>query len=309
MKKNKLALWMAQTRSPFLILSIFLVGIGLSFAYHYLPEGQIFNWGDALLLIFGVVSAHISVNLFNELSDFKTKIDMHTQRTPFSGGSGVLSLGLLSFKSVKRAAIISLFFAFIIGVYFTFHSHWFVFLLATIGAFAIVFYTPIMTRFLLGEFFSGLTLGTFVVLGTYVAMLATPDMKLMQLFPRDVLLLSIPSGILTSLLLLINELPDLEADKGGGRYNLVVWLGRKRAAFLYAAGMLITFGLIAFWIFSGAISMWFLIALIPLPLAIVASVKAVKHGSSTPQLIPALGMNVMVVLGTNLLIAIAALVM
>jgi membrane-bound ClpP family serine protease len=42
------------------------------------------------MLIVGVVLSHISVNLFNEYSDFQTKIDFHTNRTPFSGGSGTL---------------------------------------------------------------------------------------------------------------------------------------------------------------------------------------------------------------------------
>lgn len=55
--------------------------------------------------------------------------------------------------------------------------------------------------------------------------------------------------------------------------------------------------------------MWFLLALLPLPLAVGASVKAIQHGRNTKQLIPALGMNVVTVLGTNLLITIAVLAM
>jgi 1,4-dihydroxy-2-naphthoate octaprenyltransferase len=309
MENKKFALWMAQMRGPFLILAVLLVAIGLAFAHHYSPSGQAFEWGHAILLVVGVVSAHASVNLFNEFFDFKTQIDMHTNRTPFSGGSGIVSSGLLPLKSVKRAAIISLLIAIGIGIYFALVSHWIIWLLAAIGGFTIVFYTPVMARLMLGEFFSGLTLGTFVVLGTYAAMVATPDMALTQLFPRDVLLLSIPPGILTSLLLLINELPDVEADKKGGRFHLVIWLGRKKAAFLYAAGMFVTFGLMIYWALSGAISMWFLLALLPVPLAAKASAIAIKHGGDTKQLIPALGMNVVTVLGTNLLITIAALVM
>jgi 1,4-dihydroxy-2-naphthoate octaprenyltransferase len=309
MENKKFALWMAQMRAPFLILAVLLVTIGLAFAHHYSPDGQAFNWVHAVLLVIGVVSAHASVNLFNEVSDFTTQIDMHTQQTPFSGGSGIVSSGLLPLRSVRMAAILSLLLAFGIGIYFAMVSHWIIWLLAAIGGFTILFYTPFMARFMMGEFFSGLTLGTFVVLGTYAAMVATPDMELTQLFPRDVLLLSIPPGILTSLLLLINELPDLEADKKGGRFHLVIWLGRKGGAFLYAAGMFVTFGLLVYWALSGAISMWFLLALLPVPIAVKASAIAIKYGGDTKRLIPALGMNVMIVLGTNLLITIAALAM
>ena len=49
--------------------------------------------GTLLLLVIGVVLAHVSVNLFNEISDYKSKIDENTVRTPFSGGSGMLQVG------------------------------------------------------------------------------------------------------------------------------------------------------------------------------------------------------------------------
>jgi 1,4-dihydroxy-2-naphthoate octaprenyltransferase len=45
------------------------------------------------LLLAGVVLAHISVNLFNEYSDYKTGIDFNTHRSPFSGGSGMIVSG------------------------------------------------------------------------------------------------------------------------------------------------------------------------------------------------------------------------
>lgn len=309
MEQNRIALWIAQIRAPFLILPVLLVAIGVAFAHHYSGQNENFNWIHAGLLFIGVISSHISVNLFNEFSDFKTKIDLNTQRTPFSGGSGIVSSGLLSVKAVKYAAVISLLVAMGIGIFFALHSHWVIWIFALIGGLTIIFYTPVLAKLLLGELFSGLTLGTMVVLGSYLAMVAQPDMALTSLFPKDVILLSIPPGILTSLLLLINELPDLEADQKGGRFHLVIWLGRKGGAYIYAAGMILTFGWVLFWALTGAISLWFLIALLPVPLAVKASLTAILHGNNNKKLVPALGMNVMTVLGTDLLIAIAVLAM
>jgi len=48
----------------------------------------------------GALFAHISANVFNEYFDFKSGIDLNTQRTPFSGGSGILPAALLRPKQV-----------------------------------------------------------------------------------------------------------------------------------------------------------------------------------------------------------------
>lgn len=305
--KEKIKLWLAEMRAPFLILAVLLVAIGLAFGWKYHPPGTTFNPVYAALLLIGVVSSHISVNLFNEYSDNKTRIDHNTPRTPFSGGSGVLSSGLLSSASVFKAAVITLVIALAIGIYFAVTVHWFIFLLAGSGAFSILFYTPFLAKLQLGELFSGLTLGTFVVLGSYVVMTASPGMALTELFPIDVLLMSIPPGILTALLLLINEFPDMEADKQGGRNHLVIWLGRKKAAYVYVSGMVATFGVIIGAALFNVVSPWFMLALTPIPFAYKASLGALRHGHDTPKLIPALGMNVLTVLSTDLFIAIAVL--
>jgi 1,4-dihydroxy-2-naphthoate octaprenyltransferase len=307
MRQEKIKLWMAQMRAPFLLLAVLLVAIGLAFGWKYHPPGTEFNPLHAIMLLVGVVSAHISVNLFNEYSDTKTEIDLHTERTPFSGGSGIVSSGKLSTKSVFRMAVATLLLAFGIGIYFSIAVHWIIFFFTALGAFSILFYTNFLAKILLGELFSGLTLGTFVVLGSYVAMTANPSIAVTELFPQDVLLMSIPPGILTSLLLLINEFPDVEADKSGGRNHLVISLGRKKAAIVYTLGMSATFGVIIGAALFDVVSPWFMLALIPLPFAYKAVKGAIKHGDNTPKLAPALGMNVITVLSTDLLIAVSVL--
>ena len=308
MSEHRIKLWLAQMRAPFLLLAILLVSIGLAFGWKYHPAGTEFNPFHAIMLLMGVVSAHISVNLFNECSDTRTKIDMHTNRTPFSGGSGIVSSGKLSTKSVFRMAVATLLFSLGIGIYFGFAVHWIIFVFTALGAFSILFYTNLLAKILMGELFSGLSLGTFVVLGSYVAMTAQPSMHVLNLFPTDVLLMSIPPGILTALLLLINEFPDAEADKKGGRNHLVIFLGRKKAAIVYTLGMFTTFALIIGAALFNVVSPWYMLALIPVPFAYKAVNGAIKHGNNTPKLAPALGMNVITVLSTDLLIALSIMI-
>jgi len=309
MSNNSFKTWMAQIRAPFLILAVFLVIIGIAFSVKYPQEsGTSINWIHAVMLIIGVVLSHVSVNLFNEYSDFKTRIDFNTNRTPFSGGSGMIQVGNTRPENVKTVGIITLLIAGAIGIYFAFISHWMVFVFSIIGAFSVLFYTNFLAKYVLGELFAGLALGTLVVLGTYVAMTGMPGLPFDGLFPREVIWISIPPGILTSLLLLINEFPDHEADKEGGRKHLVIRFGLKGASYIYTAGMFATFGIIVLLPILGISSYWIYIALLPMPLGIKAAMTAIRHGDDLGKMIPALGSNVMTVLLTDLLLAVSVII-
>jgi 1,4-dihydroxy-2-naphthoate octaprenyltransferase len=301
-------IWRAQTRGNFLLLSVVLVGIGLSLAAWRMSAGDVFSFLKALLLVIGVVLAHISVNLFNEYSDYRTGIDFKTRRTPFSGGSGMMQAGKTSPRAVQVAAIVTLFVALMIGVYFCIISHWLLIFIVAMGGIAIVFYTDYLAKWLVGELFAGLTLGSLVVIGSYIAMTGNWQMPLNDVLPLEVLLVSLPPGILTSLLLFLNEFPDVEADREGGRFHLVIWLGRGKASYLYALGLFLVFALIiALPIFKLA-PPWILLALLTLPVAIRAGVTAIRYAEDTQSLLPALGMNVIVVLATDALLAVGYLI-
>ncbi|MCK5219721.1 prenyltransferase, partial [bacterium] len=286
-------IWAAQIRAPFLLLAIVLVLLGGAAAW----QDQVFNGWRFFWTMLGVVLAHVAVNLFNEFSDYQTGIDFHTKRTPFSGGSGNLQKGLTSFRAVRMAAYGSLLAAFAIGVCLTWAVGWILMVYMVIGGMAIVFYTSHLARWLIGELAAGLCLGTLVILGTYYAQAG--------MLSPGVVWLSIPPGILTGLLLLLNEFPDVEADRRGGRRNLVIILGWKRAAGVYTLVLAACYLLLAMGIFLGRFPITVLLAGLTLPLAGLAVFRAWKYGDCREKMTPALGANVGVVLGTNLLLAAA----
>lgn len=305
---NKTQIWLAQTRANFLLLAVLLVAIGTALAYTFAePASRSWNWVDIALIAVGVIATHISVNLFNEYSDFNSRIDFNTIHNPFSGGSKMLVQGFTSPASVLRMAIITLVIALLIGAYYVYASHWVLLFYILIGGFSIVLYTDLLAKYLMGELFSGLALGTMVVLGTYIALTANWYMPVWDILPLEVILISIPPGILTALLLLLNEFPDAEADKAGGRHHLVIRFGKKGAAYIYVAGLILTFAVIAGIVAVGLFSPWMLIALLPLPLAFKTGMTALKYGDQNEKIIPAMGMNVMIVLGTDLLLTIGVL--
>lgn len=302
---NKLVIWLNQVRANFLVLAVLLVLIGIALSYKYLPANHSIRWFDMALIMIGTVVAHASVNLFNEYSDHLTGIDKHTKRTPFSGGSGMMNSGFTHPSAVLATAIVTLLVSGSIGIYYGITAHWTVFLIMITGAFSIVFYTPLLTKLMLGELFSGLTLGTLVVLGTFISLTATPGQSPGTLLPFEVIMVSVPPGILTALLLLLNQFPDSEADKRGGRKHLVIKLGYRKAAIVYAAGVVTTFTIILILPLGGVSSFWLYLGLLPLPVIYIATSTTLKFYNNIDKLVPALGANIVTVLLTDALLALA----
>ena len=104
--------------------------------------------------------------------------------------------------------------------------------------------------------------------------------------------------------MLLNEFPDAEADREGGRRHAVILFGKSHAAKLYVSIMFLMYVVLIGGIVLGSLPMTVLLALFPLPLALGAMIKALKYNNDFAQLVPALGMNVIVVLATDFLMAV-----
>mgnify|MGYP001065203014 CR=1 FL=1 len=287
----KLKVWLLETRPQFLLLSVTLVMLGTAIAWH---EGY-FNLPKFMLTLIGLVLAHASVNILNDYFDYKSGIDLDVVRTPFSGGSGILPAGLLKPKGVYIYGVGCLTAALAIGIYLTFVSGWQLLPLILLGGPVIYFYTSHLTKWMVGEFWAGLGLGTLPVLGAYFVQTGS--------YSAEAVIASLAPGFLTANLLFLNEFPDVEADKKGGRYNLVIALGYKNAGRLYASLCALTYLSIAAGVALKLMPPISLIGLVSIPFALKAISIAFKHYNNVRELIPALKANVITVLGTNTLVA------
>ncbi|HUT47522.1 MAG TPA: prenyltransferase [Sedimentisphaerales bacterium] len=288
----KLKIWLLETRPQFLLLSVTLVLLGTAISWH---EGC-FDLLKFVLTMLGLLLAHSSVNVLNDYFDYKSGIDLETTRTPFSGGSGVLPNGLLKPKGVYKFGVGCLMAALLIGIYLTFISGWQLLPLILLGGPVIYFYTSHLTKWLAGEFWAGLGLGILPVLGTYFVQTGR--------YSAEAVVASLAPGFLTANLLLLNEFPDVEADKKGGRYNLVIALGPKTAGRLYAGLMALTYLSIIGGVVLKLMPPASLIGLASIPFALKAISVTLKHCDNIQELIPALKANVITVLGTNALVAV-----
>ena len=255
-----------------------------------------FNLAYFVLAWVGTVLAHISVNVLNDYFDHRSRLDFHTQRTPFSGGSGILTAGLLEPTKVYILGLVSLFVAAVIGVYFIAVQGWGLLPILLIGGLSAYFYTPLFSRWQIGELLAGLGLGTLPVLGAYFVQMGG--------YSWEVLVVSLPPGFLTANLLLLNEFPDLEADRKVGRRNLVMALGTKMAGWLYTALLAATYLCIILGVAFRLMPLPALVGLLTLPVAFKAVQGALQHHDDIPNLIPALAANVMTILGTDLLLTV-----
>ncbi len=289
--------WAREIRAPFLLLSVVLPPVGALAAWW--ETGQ-FYVGRFIWTLMGLLLAHVAVNVLNEYADYKSGIDLKTPKTPFSGGSGVLPAGLLRPEVVRWVGLGTMLAAFAIGLYLTALSGALLLPVILAGGAAIYFYTTHFARWGIGEVVAGLGLGTLPVLGAYFVQAGQ--------FTATAAVASIPPGFLTANLLLLNEFPDVEADRAGGRRHLVILLGRRRAVYVYIAWLMATYLAIVGGVAGGALPGWCLIALLTLPLAWKASRTALEHHDDLQRLIPGLGANVQTVLGTDLLLALGFLI-
>ena len=296
MENSRLKSWFLEPRPQFLLLTIALVLLGTVVAWY---QENTFNLLYFILALVGMLFAHISVNVLNDYQDHKSGIDIDidekNERTPFSGGSGILPGGLLDPKSVYKLGIVSLIIAFFIGLFFIWVWGWLLLPIMIIGGISSYFYSTHLSKWMVGEFFAGLNFGPLAILGAYFVQTGS--------YGWEVLVASLAPGILTAVLLLLNEFPDARADEIGGRKHLVILLGKEKASKLYCVLMLSTYLAILGGVMFGFMPMFALIGLLTIPIAIKAMNGALTNYDNIPKLVPALAANVIVVLATQFLLA------
>jgi len=278
-------------RAPFLPLSVVLAFLGTCIAWY---DGA-FHLGYALLAFFGLLLAHISVDVLNEYFDYKSGIDLETNRTPFSGGSGALPAGLISPRQALWLGVGTFVAIIPIGIYFTITRGWLLLPLLVVAAICIIIYTPILLKMGWPEWAPGLGMGALPVLGAYFVQ--TTAYTLPAVFA------CVPSGILVHNLLLLNEFPDTEADRKGGRRTLPIAAGKGKASIVYSVLTVIVYLWIVGGVVTGQMPVFTLLALLTLPFAVRAIRGALKHEEMS-RLVPAMANNVLVVLLTQLLLGI-----
>ncbi len=282
------------SRPNFLVLAPLCVGLGVVTAWQ---QGHSPALLDTLLVFVGAVLAHAAVNLLNEYDDFTSGLDLITRRTPFSGGSGALPELPSAARRVLWAGLGTLGLVIAIGVYFLWLRGLPMLVLGAAGVILVLTYTRWITRSpWLCLLAPGMGFGPVMVLGALIALGARLDAA--AIVCAGVALL------LVSELLLINQIPDADADRKIGRRHLVITLGPAAATRLVAALLLSGYLLIGMAVFTGILPAWSLIAMLSLPAALWISLRLPGSLTRPEALNRVLAVNVAVLLSTLALLMI-----
>lgn len=280
------------TRANFLPLTVVIVSAGLAAASY---AHGLFNPASALLVLIGALLTHAAVNVFNNYFDYRSRIDQRTTKTPFSGGVDILVQGKMKPPVAFGIGAMCLFGAALIGIWFAVAMFYPLFPILLFGLIAICLYTPVLSKIpALSEIVAGIGFG-FMGLGAYVTEARVVDAAGIAVF--------VPVSILVGLLLFLNEFPDLEADKTAGRRHVVILLGRRRSAWLYVIFLGATYLSIFLAVVMRAVPLAVLVSLLTTPIAYKAMRTVLKNYDRVPDLVPALGLNVIIILSTIALLA------
>ena len=305
----KLGVWAKELRIPFLSLPVIFVPLGIMVA---LSDG-FFNLNYGILTLIGVVSLHASVNVLNDYFDYKSGIDTTTTPTPFSGGSRVLPEKLLTPNAVLIAGVVLLLIGSSIGLYFlnVFNFDRILLGIILISVFSVILYSPLLSKFALGELFVFLNFGPLLFTGIYFIQSG-------GLINIEAIIVGSIVGLMTTGILYINQFPDTVADKSKGRLHIVARLGKKRAVNLYnymmgASYVIIIVSVITPFIIGIGIPLTCIIALLTFSLTPKGNFRTAskilgKDYEKIMELIPAMGNTVMTTLQTSILLLIGYII-
>jgi len=202
-------------RAPFLLLALSCAGLGVAVAF--CKTGSV-ALTDTVLVMLGAVCAHGGVNVLNEYVDFHSGLDALTTRTPFSGGSGTLPCQP---QRARMALVLSIALCLVtcgIGLYFVMTRGMGLLPVGLAGMALVLLYTPwLVRRPRLCTIAPGLGFGPIMVCGSEFALSGG--------YSWLGLLAALPVFFLTNNLLLLNQIPDMDADRRVGRGTLPIARG------------------------------------------------------------------------------------
>ena len=295
---NRLSCILRSLRLPFVVLTPACVVVGLGTA---VQSGTPINWFHFTLVMVGAIAAHLSVNTFNEYSDFKSGLDFRTTRTPFSGGSGALPDRPDVAPAVLAAAWAALGVTAAMGLFFAVVRGWAVLPLVLAGLVLIATYTVWITRVpWLCLVAPGLGFGPLMVVGTHFALTGG--------YTWSAVVASLVPFFLVNNILLLNQFPDVEPDRSSGRRHFPVLAGRRASSVIFVVMLALAYVAVGVGVLTRLLPRASLLGLLTLPIALPLGVGAWRWADNTRALLPYLRLNVLVAILTPSLLAAGLLV-
>ncbi len=256
---TKLSIWLNATRPKTLPAGLAPVMIGGALAYH----DNSFNLQLFLLISVLSVLIQILTNFINEIYDYKKGADNQDRLGPQRAvASGLIFVKQMSVVSIILATII-----FASGMILVYHSGWIILVIGILSLLFAYSYTggpyPLAYHGL-AEPFVFVFFGVIAVNASYFVLTGR--------ITEISIIASIMPGLLSTNLLLVNNLRDVDTDKPIGKYTLAVKIGKENSRHLYLILNFIVFFipiLLAIKLFT----LWMLLPMLAVPLLAIMSIR------------------------------------
>ncbi|MCH5138544.1 1,4-dihydroxy-2-naphthoate octaprenyltransferase [Clostridiaceae bacterium UIB06] len=269
--KQKFKIWLRAARPFSLTASIIPVTVGAVFAAKE-SEFQLMYY---LLSLLAAVLLQASSNMLNDYDDFVNKVD-----TKESGSSsGIIFENLLTPEELSKGGRLLLTLGCMLGLFLALKKGPFILILGTIGALSGYFYTgkPLMLKYRgLGAPLIFIIFGPLMTLGGYFVQL--------QRVSINVLVLSIPVGLLTTAILHANDIRDIYHDKKARIKTLSIMIGKTNSYYIYYALLSLSYVSVLAMTYYRVTPIWSLLCLITLPTALKNINKLHISNGSTSKL-------------------------
>jgi 1,4-dihydroxy-2-naphthoate polyprenyltransferase len=278
--------WLLAVRPRTLPAAVAPVLVGSALA----GSEDVFRALPFVAALVGSVFIQIGTNLSNDYSDARRGADTEDRLGPVRVTAG----GLMPPRRVLVATYAAFGVAVAAGLYLAAAAGWELIVVGLVSILAGVLYTGGPRPYGyegLGELFVFVFFGIVAVTGSYYVQ--TEELE-WQAFA-----IAVPVGLLSSAILVVNNVRDIDTDRRAGKRTLAVKLGRERARVLFVAMLVLAFLVPP--LLVPALSPWLLVTLLALPLA-PPLVRAVTTRTDGPALNGALA-------GTGRLLAVHSLLL
>jgi 1,4-dihydroxy-2-naphthoate octaprenyltransferase len=247
-----------------------------------------FRLVPALLALLVALALQVAVNYANDFSDGKRGTDADRV-----GPMRLVGSGAASARSVLVAALLAFAVAGVVGLVLAALSSWWLVAVGAVCIAAAWTYTggPLPYGYrALGEVFVFVFFGLVAVAGTTFVQTGRVE--------GLALAAAVPVGLLSTALLVVNNLRDVEGDARVGKRTLAVLLGDRATRVFYVGLLALAFAVV---VAIGVGRPWALLALAAVPLVVPPS-RVVLSGGRGPALIAALQATGLLTLATGVLL-------